>query len=129
MVMNVAGEQGNNSKDIPEHLKRYMFKPGESGNPSGRPKGTFSIRRMIAEKMQNDPEEAKEFIELIYRRAKEDNDSKEFKYIETIIESIDGKVTQPVEQTTAIVDLTDFNTDDLQAFREWLKERKAAQSD
>lgn len=74
------------------------FPKGVSGNPAGggRPPGSFSIRRMIAEKMRQDPEEAKAFIELIYERAKTNNDSKEFKYIEMIVESIDGKLTQPI---------------------------------
>lgn len=74
------------------------FPKGVSGNPAGggRPAGSFSIRRMIADKMRENPEEAREFIEMIYRRAKEGNDSKEFKYVETIIESVDGKLTQPI---------------------------------
>lgn len=74
------------------------FPKGVSGNPAGggRPPGSFSIRRLIANKMQEDPEEAKAFIELIYQRAKANNDSKEFKYIEMIVESIDGKLTQPI---------------------------------
>jgi Family of unknown function (DUF5681) len=29
-----------------EHLKRFAFKPGQSGNPNGRPKGS---RNMLAE--------------------------------------------------------------------------------
>lgn len=70
------------------------FLPGNPGG--GRPAGSFSIRRMIADKMRENPEEAREFIELIYERAKTNNDSKEFKYIEMIVESIDGKLTQPI---------------------------------
>jgi hypothetical protein len=74
------------------------FPKGVSGNPAGggRPAGSFSIRKMIADKMRENPEEAREFIELIYERAKTNNDSKEFKYIEMIVESIDGKLTQPI---------------------------------
>ncbi len=35
----VAGEQHENSKKRGEHLLPYQFKPGQSGNPSGRPHG------------------------------------------------------------------------------------------
>lgn len=107
------------------------FPKGVSGNPAGggRPAGSFSIRRMIAEKMKQDPEEAKAFIELIYERAKTNNDSKEFKYIEMIVESIDGKLTQPIEQSVNITDLSEFTAEELQAFRDMLKERKSAKSE
>lgn len=38
-----------NSKRSVEHLKEYQFKPGQSGNPSGRPKGTLKdfVRQMF----------------------------------------------------------------------------------
>jgi hypothetical protein len=36
-------KQDNNSKIKSPQLIPYQFKPGESGNPSGRPKGSFSI--------------------------------------------------------------------------------------
>ncbi len=84
------------TEDQTKNNKPWLFQPGESGNPGGRPKGTFSIRRLIAERVQQNPEEAKQIIDAVYRRALADNDSKEFKYIETIIESVDGKLTQPI---------------------------------
>lgn len=46
-----AAEQPKNSPA--DHLKPFAFKPGESGNPSGRPKGSVSItagiRKALAE--------------------------------------------------------------------------------
>lgn len=119
-------ENPQESEKNPNKGPDGRFLPGNLANPGGRPAGTFSIRRMIADKMRQNPEEAKVFIEAIYRRALEDNDSKEFKYIEMIVESIDGKVTQPIEQTNVNVDLSEFTADDLKAFREMIKERKDA---
>lgn len=76
--------------------EKGRFLPGVLQPGAGRPPGTFSIRALIARKLKENPEEAKQFVEMIYRRALKDNDSKEFKYVETVIESIDGKLTQPI---------------------------------
>ncbi len=37
--------------------KKHLFKKGESGNPNGRPKGTFSLTEMIRQKLQECPPE------------------------------------------------------------------------
>jgi len=40
-----------------DHLKPYQFKPGESGNRSGRPKGTINLHdRMVKELLRRAPE-------------------------------------------------------------------------
>lgn len=45
----------------PEQLKPYSFKPGQSGNPSGRPKGTLKdyMRNRF---MEMSDEEKEEFL-------------------------------------------------------------------
>lgn len=44
---------------VPEELKPYVWKPGQSGNPSGRPKGTLKdyVRQKFIE-MSDEEKEA-----------------------------------------------------------------------
>jgi hypothetical protein len=44
------------------NLKPYQFKPGESGNPKGRPPGTFSPITMIRKYFEDNPEDASLFV-------------------------------------------------------------------
>ncbi len=50
-------ENSNKTVDT-THLKPYQFKPGESGNPGGRPKGT--MKSYLAKKFMEMSEEEKE---------------------------------------------------------------------
>lgn len=36
----VAATDSTGGKQAPPHLRSYLFKPGQSGNPTGRPKGS-----------------------------------------------------------------------------------------
>jgi hypothetical protein len=40
--------------------RKHLFKKGQSGNPNGRPKGTFSLTEMIRNKLQECPPEYKD---------------------------------------------------------------------
>ncbi len=66
------------------HLKPWQFKPGVSGNPGGKPKGTVSLktyaRRMIQEMTD---EEKLEFMKGIDKK--------------TVWEMSEGKAKQDVE--------------------------------
>lgn len=41
------------------HLKAWQFKPGQSGNPSGRPKGVISLKEYAKKYLQELDEEGK----------------------------------------------------------------------
>ena len=47
------------------------WKPGESGNPAGRPKGRFSITSQIIKLLEEDPEKNKELIEWLFANKKD----------------------------------------------------------
>lgn len=49
-------ETGEQSKSRTEHLKAWQFQPGQSGNPSGRPKGAVSLKE-YAKKMLHELDE------------------------------------------------------------------------
>jgi len=42
--------------DLAAHLKAYRFKPGQSGNPSGRPRGSRDFAELIAEETRGGAE-------------------------------------------------------------------------
>lgn len=56
--------QSQNSRT--EHLKPWQFQPGQSGNPSGKPKGTVSLKTFAKNYIQNLSDEEKlEFLKGI----------------------------------------------------------------
>jgi hypothetical protein len=70
------------------------FKPGMSGNPSGRPKGRISVTRFIRELLaEGDGERARNVAESIIKNA-EDGD---IRHIAELLQRVDGKVTDKIE--------------------------------
>src|SRR3990167_10040925 len=51
-------EQEGNSK-VPEQLRPWQFKPGVSGNPGGRPKGSVSLKEYARKMLMELPDEEK----------------------------------------------------------------------
>lgn len=46
-----------------------QFKPGQSGNPNGRPPKGYSITAMFREMFENEPDKKKALGEAIFKRA------------------------------------------------------------
>lgn len=82
---NESGEQANNSGELADMIierRPWLFKPGQSGNPSGRPKGSISLKE-YAKKMLREmtDEERAEFMkglpkEFIWKMAEGMPDTK-----------------------------------------------------
>ena len=72
------------------------FKPGQSGNPSGRPKGgksiTAALRHLIDDGLDG-KDLAEELARLAIKRAMQGD----FKFWDAIVERIDGKVVEKIE--------------------------------
>ena len=67
------------------------WKPGQSGNPKGRPKGIKYLSEALRELLQ-DPDTVKRIAEQIRKDAQSGN----YNAINTILERTEGKVTQPI---------------------------------
>jgi len=82
--------------------KDTRFKPGQSGNPAGKPKGTISITTEIKNKLKEIPQgEKKTWLELyltsILQKATKEKD---VQMIKTIWNYVDGLPKQSVDLTS-----------------------------
>jgi hypothetical protein len=62
MTINDNQEQSENTERTVKEQKPWQFKPGVSGNPKGRPKGSISIKDLVRKHLENNPEDLKEFV-------------------------------------------------------------------
>ncbi len=80
-----------------EEIKKYQFKPGESGNPAGRPKGSKNLKTILKELLAGrdpDGQYANPLAKKLLQQAfNEDN----YKAIVEIINRIEGMPKQSVD--------------------------------
>jgi hypothetical protein len=92
-------EQGKGKPPI-----ETQFKPGQSGNPAGRPKGTLSLvsllKRKLAEYIETTDEKKITYAEaLIIEMLKKALKDGDVAMIRDIMDRIDGRPTQRTELT------------------------------
>lgn len=82
--MNAAEQQKEQESKRGAHLEPWRFQPGQSGNPSGRPKGRKSLKTYAKEYLESLSDEEK----LEYMKAMDKK---------TIWEMAEGKPKQDME--------------------------------
>ena len=73
-----------------EHLSKYQWVQGQSGNPDGRPKGSISPRDTIRKMFEANPTTFEDFL------TKYLDDPNNRKHL---VEMLDGKPTQSIDTT------------------------------
>jgi len=84
--------------------KPWLWKPGQSGNPAGRPEKvslTAILMRKLKEADPDEPEKirAEKVVEVALAKA----EAGDFQMFKEIYDRVEGKVTQPVDVTTETV--------------------------
>jgi hypothetical protein len=78
--------------------KQHQWKPGQSGNPGGRPKGQ-SITAALRERVQEE-HNGRPLVDLIVDRLLKEALSGKFPYMKELLERLDGKVKELHELKT-----------------------------
>ena len=76
--------------DHKKTLRDHQWKPGQSGNPKGRPVKNLSIVSLVKDRLEKHPEEAEEIALALIHLAK----TKNLWAIESVMNRIDGKVEE-----------------------------------
>ena len=92
-----------------ENLRPYQWKPGQSGNPSGRKKTPNEVRDMLKDALED---AVKTLIELSQHAEK---DSVRYQAAQDLVDRVLGKPTQPldIDQNNAVKVEFLNGTDDL----------------
>ena len=81
-----------NPHGVPRNLK--PFQPGQSGNPSGRPKGSVSMKAILRRKLaEAEAASAEAIVDALIAEAKGGN----LRAIAVILDRLEGKVPDKVE--------------------------------
>jgi glutamate formiminotransferase len=84
--------------ELVEHLKKYQWKPGHSGNPSGPAVGTISLtarlRKLLAYKVEGEP--GKVVADKLIEMAVKASLAGDFKFFREVFNRMDGKVVDVV---------------------------------
>jgi hypothetical protein len=92
-------ELNSRKHDPPKRDERGYFLPGESGNPSGRPKGALSLTTILKDLLRQPMSEgstqtrADQLMEIALLAA----ENAEFNFFREILDRIDGKVPERLQ--------------------------------
>lgn len=103
-------QRAGRSRNVPEQLKPYLFKPGVVNNPKGRPKGSISLtsrlRKMLAEPAYKNDKDGKTKGDIVVEMAVAAAAQGDANFFKEIMNRIDGKVSDHivVESAKKMVD-------------------------
>lgn len=89
----------NTKRELPEALRQNLWQPGQSGNPSGRPK-----KKPISELYEailGDPEELAKIRAAVIKSLTKGNMAMVLQLRE-MTDRVEGKVTQPIEADVTV---------------------------
>lgn len=97
------------NKNVPEQLKPHAFKPGQSGNPSGRPRKPLT-ERLLKRLADEDEKLAERLVDALISRA-EDSDPKaasaSVRAVTEIFDRVEGKVEQKIDMKAGVYQAVD----------------------
>ena len=96
MIQKSSDSNGeNNGSNVPPQLKAHQWKPGQSGNPKGRPKGT-TLTAAIDELLDDDVK-GEQMRRALARVAVQRALQGDFRFYSLLMERRDGKVPDKLE--------------------------------
>ena len=98
------GEQQESSAEqdlsrVPPHLRDYVYKPGQSGNPRGRPKGTGLTDRLRRLLFEEDDGLAADLLVANLTEAAKANEPWAIKALAMVFDRVEGPVKQEIDAT------------------------------
>jgi hypothetical protein len=106
-----AGKQGKNSGALPPGFVAKQFKPGQSGNPKGRPRGTGLTDKLRAV-VEGETQDGKPIAEALMRAGVAAAMRGDFRFWKEILDRIDGPVVQKFKGELG-ADAADISDEDL----------------
>lgn len=99
MVHEMATGNSEPNKGRVENLIPYQFKPGESGNPNGRPKKKPLTE--LYERLLDEPEFLADVEEAIRKMVKSGRMVGQLQ-LKEMTDRLEGKITQPIEADVTV---------------------------
>ena len=107
--INIDAQEPKKKKHDTSHLKQYQWKPGQSGNPSGKAKTPDEVRQRLKDALSD-------AVEVLIELSKHaEKDSVRYQAAQDLVDRVLGKPTQPldIDQSNAVKVEFVGGTDDL----------------
>lgn len=87
-----AEQPEEKTQEQTENRKPWLFKPGQSGNPGGRPKGRFTFTGGMERRLSSDPSLGEKLLDRLFELFNAGNPA----VVKLVVERIDGLLTQKI---------------------------------